>query len=301
MTTRRAVLLDLDGTLTDSAPGIVNCLRYALDAMGVDHPDDATIRTFLGPPLAVTFREHFAMSDADVDVAIAKYRERYHDIGLFENEVYDGIPELLTGLGAAGLPLAVATSKPTYSATRILEHFDLARHFAFIGGSDLEGTRHDKAAVIEHTMTELALLGLPSTSDDLVMVGDRRPRRAPAPVPTASTRWASCGGTGMPTSCWGPEPSRWRTHPPSCSSSWSRRTSRPGRLGIRWSLVTSTVQPAFTAVATCKASDRLVRPCSPRIRAASTKSARVWGPPASESGVRRTRRSGRRRSWSPRR
>ena len=139
MTTRRAVLLDLDGTLTDSAPGIVNCLRYALDAMGVDHPDDAAIRTFLGPPLAVTFREHFAMSDADVDVAIAKYRERYHDIGLFENEVYDGIPELLTGLAEAGLPLAVATSKPTYSATRILEHFGLARHFAFIGGSDLEG------------------------------------------------------------------------------------------------------------------------------------------------------------------
>ena len=173
MTTRRAVLLDLDGTLTDSAPGIVNCLRYALDAMGVDHPDDAAIRTFLGPPLAVTFREHFAMSDADVDVAIAKYRERYHDIGLFENEVYDGIPELLTGLGEAGLPLAVATSKPTYSATRILEHFGLARHFAFIGGSDLEGTRHDKAAVIAHTMAELALLGLPSTPDALVMVGDR--------------------------------------------------------------------------------------------------------------------------------
>ena len=183
MTTRRAVLLDLDGTLTDSAPGIVNCLRYALDAMGVDHPDDAAIRTFLGPPLAVTFREHFAMSDADVDVAIAKYRERYHDIGLFENEVYDGIPELLTGLGAAGLPLAVATSKPTYSATRILEHFDLARHFAFIGGSDLEGTRHDKAAVIEHTMTELALLGLPSTSDDLVMVGDRQHDVARCPCP----------------------------------------------------------------------------------------------------------------------
>ena len=71
------------------------------------------------------------------------------------------------------LPLAVATSKPTYSATRILEHFGLARHFSFIGGSDLEGTRHDKAAVIEHTMAELALLGLPSTPDALVMVGDR--------------------------------------------------------------------------------------------------------------------------------
>jgi phosphoglycolate phosphatase len=167
------VLLDLDGTLTDSAPGILNCLRYALDAMGVEHPDDATIRTFLGPPLAVTFREHFAMSDADVDLAIALYRERYHDIGLFENDVYPGIPELLGSLGDAGLPVAVATSKPTYSATRILEHFGLARHFCFIGGSDLEGVRHDKAAVIAHTMAELALLSLPSTADALLMVGDR--------------------------------------------------------------------------------------------------------------------------------
>lgn len=173
MTTRQAVLLDLDGTLTDAAPGIVNCLRYALDAMGVGHPDDATIRTFLGPPLAVTFREHFAMSEADVEVAIARYRERYHDVGLFENEVYDRIPELLTSLGDAGLTLAVATSKPTYSATRILEHFGLAQHFAFIGGSDLEGTRHDKAAVIAHTLTELAVLGLPVTPDAVVMVGDR--------------------------------------------------------------------------------------------------------------------------------
>jgi phosphoglycolate phosphatase len=167
------VLLDLDGTLTDSAPGILNCLRYALDAMDVEHPDDATIRTFLGPPLAVTFREHFAMSDADVDLAIALYRERYHDIGLFENDVYPGIPELLASLGDAGLPVAVATSKPTYSATRILEHFGLARHFCFIGGSDLEGVRHDKAAVIAHTMAELALLSLPSTADALLMVGDR--------------------------------------------------------------------------------------------------------------------------------
>jgi phosphoglycolate phosphatase len=173
LATPGVVLLDLDGTLTDSAPGILNCLRYALDAMGVAHPDDATIRTFLGPPLAVTFREHFAMSDADVDLAIALYRERYHDIGLYENDVYPGIPELLASLGAAGMPMAVATSKPTYSATRILEHFGLARHFAFIGGSDLEGVRHDKAAVIAHTMEELSRLPLPSTPDALLMVGDR--------------------------------------------------------------------------------------------------------------------------------
>ena len=167
------VLLDLDGTLTDSAPGIVNCIRYALDDMGIAHPDDATIRTFLGPPLAATFSQHFAMTDEQVAHAIEKYRERYHDVGLFENAVYDGVPELLDALLEAGLTIAVATSKPTYSATRILEHYGLAERFAFIGGSDLEGQRHDKAAVIEHTLHELGLAGQLPMGSRIVMVGDR--------------------------------------------------------------------------------------------------------------------------------
>jgi len=167
----RLVLFDLDGTLTDSALGIVNCVRYALDDMGIPHPDDATMRTFLGPPLAVTFAEHFGMTRAQIDHAVAKYRERYHDVGLFENDVYDGIPSLLDRLDGVAT-MAVATSKPTYSATRILEHFELASHFAFIGGSDLDGIRHDKAAVIAHTLAELEALGV-ATGSDVVMVGDR--------------------------------------------------------------------------------------------------------------------------------
>jgi phosphoglycolate phosphatase len=170
---RNVVLLDLDGTLTDSAPGILNCLRYALDDLGIEHPDDERIRAFLGPPLAVTFREHLGLSDADVDRAIAKYRERYHDVGLFENEVYEGIPELLEALRAGGRTLAIATSKPTYSATRILDHFDLSRHFAFIGGADLDGERHDKAAVIAHTCEELAGRGHVADATTATMVGDR--------------------------------------------------------------------------------------------------------------------------------
>jgi phosphoglycolate phosphatase len=167
------VLFDLDGTLTDSAPGILNSLMYALDAMGVERPSDEVARTFLGPPLAVTFREQLGMSDADVETAIAKYRERYHDIGLFENAVYDGIPTLLSALCGQGTPHAVATSKPTYSATRILEHFGLADSFAFIGGADLAGERHDKAAVIAHTLEELQAQGLQTAPEQLVMVGDR--------------------------------------------------------------------------------------------------------------------------------
>lgn len=167
------VLLDLDGTLTDAGPGIVNCIRYALDDMGIEHPDDATMRTFLGPPLADTFGRHFGMSDADIAYAIDKYRERYHEVGLFENAVYDGIPELLQQLTDANIVLAVATSKPTYSATRILEHFHLDQYLAFIGGADLAGERHDKAAVIDHTIEELNALGRPTDGARIVMIGDR--------------------------------------------------------------------------------------------------------------------------------
>lgn len=167
------VLLDLDGTLTDAGPGIVNCINYALDDMGIERPDDATMRTFLGPPLAATFSRHFAMTDQQVEYAIAKYRERYHDVGLFENAVYDGIPELLQQLTDSGRVLAVATSKPTYSATRILEHFDLDQYLTFIGGADLEGVRHDKASVIQHTLDELRAMGRLDPDARLIMVGDR--------------------------------------------------------------------------------------------------------------------------------
>lgn len=169
----QVVLFDLDGTLTDAAPGIVACIRYALDDMGIPHPDDATMRTFLGPPLADTFGRHFGMTDQQITHAIATYRERYHDVGLFENAVYDGIPDLLAALAAEHRTLAVATSKPTYSATRILEHFGLDAHFAFIGGADLEGVRHDKAAVIAHTLDELGSMGRLPTGALVTMVGDR--------------------------------------------------------------------------------------------------------------------------------
>ena len=171
---QRLVLFDLDGTLTDAAPGIVNSLLYALDEMGIEHPDDATIATFLGPPLKDTFGGYFGMDEAGIDTAIAHYRVRYHDIGLFENEVYPGIPELLTQLNSAGVILATSTSKPTVSATRILEHFGLAQHFMFIGGASLDGERNSKAEVIAHTLEELNALGTDTSAGSITMVGDRQ-------------------------------------------------------------------------------------------------------------------------------
>lgn len=167
------VLFDLDGTLTDSAPGIINCIRYALDDFDIPYPDDATMRSHLGPPLSVTFEQHFDMRPAEVDRAIAKYRERFHEVGMFENSVYDGVSELLERLTLTGRTLAVATSKPTPSATAILEHFGLARHFAFIGGAELDGPRQHKADVIAHTLEELAALSRYTPGETVVMVGDR--------------------------------------------------------------------------------------------------------------------------------
>lgn len=164
------VLFDLDGTLTDSGPGILNCLEYALEDQGIEYPEREVMRSFLGPPLAVTFREHFGMNDFQITQALVKYRERYHDVGLFENSVYDGIPELLTQLHTAGIPMATATSKPEYSATRILEHFELDQYFEFIGAAALDGSRDSKTLVIKHT---LASINAHPSTHSMIMIGDR--------------------------------------------------------------------------------------------------------------------------------
>lgn len=164
------VLFDLDGTLTDAAPGIVNGMRIVFDRFGIEQPGETTMRTYLGPPLAVTWREHYNFTDEQITEALAIYREYYHDVGMFENELFDGIPELLQQLNNDDVILATATSKPDFSATRIIEHFGLRDHFAFIGAANLEGTRDSKSLVIEHTLEKL---NAKSTTHRILMVGDR--------------------------------------------------------------------------------------------------------------------------------
>jgi phosphoglycolate phosphatase len=164
------VLFDLDGTLTDAAPGIVNGMRIVFDRFNIEQPDETTMRTYLGPPLAVTWREHYNFTDEQITQALAIYREYYHDVGMFENEVFEGIPELLQQLNNDDVILATATSKPDFSATRIIEHFGLRDHFAFIGAANLEGTRDSKALVVGHTLEQL---GANATTHRIVMVGDR--------------------------------------------------------------------------------------------------------------------------------
>ena len=164
------VLFDLDGTLTDAAPGIINGMRIVFEHFGIEQPDETTMRTYLGPPLAVTWREHYDFTDEQVTEGLALYRDYYHDQGMFENAVFEGIPKLLGNLNDDGITLATATSKPDYSATRIIEHFGLRDYFAFIGAANLEGTRDAKALVIEHTLEQLQAN---AGTHRILMVGDR--------------------------------------------------------------------------------------------------------------------------------
>ena len=162
------LLFDLDGTLTDSAPGILNCARHALKTMG--RPEPENMLRFVGPPLIDSFLEFCGMNDEDAHEAVRLYRERYGDVGLFENAVYEGIPEMLEALGKAGYRMAVATSKPEVFAARILDKFGLAKYFEFIGGGLVNGVRNEKDEVIEYVLEQL---GQPDRSG-VLMIGDRK-------------------------------------------------------------------------------------------------------------------------------
>lgn len=164
------ILFDLDGTLTDSRPGIVACLRHALERIGVEAPADADFQRYIGPPLRNTFAELLqAEHDAAcVAAAIDAYRERFSAAGMFENSVYDSIPAALDELRARGARLFVATSKPRVFAQRILEHFALADCFEAIYGSELDGSLCEKAELIAHVLAASRL-----RPDETMMIGDR--------------------------------------------------------------------------------------------------------------------------------
>jgi phosphoglycolate phosphatase len=163
------LLFDLDGTLTDPREGIVRCYQYALARLGAEVPGEAELERHIGPPLRSALRELLPGREADVEHAVELYRERFTPIGMFENRVYAGIPELLKALGDAGRRLHVCTSKPHPFARRILEHFKLERFFASIHGSELDGTRNDKDELLAHLLSREGL-----APARCLMLGDRR-------------------------------------------------------------------------------------------------------------------------------
>ncbi len=166
----KIILFDLDGTLTDPALGITKSVAYALDAYGVAYESLETLQPFIGPPLREQFMKYTGFDVETGEAMVKKYREYYSVTGIYENRVYDGIPEMLEKLKAAEKTLAVATSKPEKFANIILEHFDIAKYFDLCAGANMDNTRTDKAAVIEYA---LSTLGASNQKNCAVMVGDR--------------------------------------------------------------------------------------------------------------------------------
>lgn len=162
---KKTILFDLDGTLTDSGEGIINCASLALEYFGLPVPSREEMRVFVGPPLHDTFIK-FGVPADKTDEAIAVYRSRYIPIGKFENIPYPGIREMLASLQEQGHKLFVATSKPETTAVEILEHFDLAKYFTQICGAALDRSRVTKEDVIAY------LLNQNDVGSEIIMVGD---------------------------------------------------------------------------------------------------------------------------------
>ncbi|GAC57078.1 putative hydrolase [Gordonia hirsuta DSM 44140 = NBRC 16056] len=168
------LLFDLDGTVSDSAPGIHASFRHALDRMGAPEPTEDFLAGIVGPPLLDSMVASGFTGD-QAQRAVAVYRERYDVLGYRENSVYDGITELLADLVAAGRTLAIATSKNEHIATKVLEHFGLSGHFGAIAGASDDGSRRTKAQVIARALNMLGVdrLGSEPMATPVIMIGDR--------------------------------------------------------------------------------------------------------------------------------
>ena len=163
------ILFDLDGTLSDSSQGIINSIIYALEKYDVKDYDMPLLRKFLGPPLHESFEKFMGFDKEKSLQAVKLYREYFSSKGLFENEIYGGVSDLLQNLKENGKTLIVATSKPQLFTDRIMEHFNLAKYFDFIAGSNMDTTRSKKAEVIEYALNECNI----KDKSKVVMIGDR--------------------------------------------------------------------------------------------------------------------------------
>ena len=166
---KQYLLFDLDGTLTDPMVGITSSVQYALEKFGIHVRYLKELIPFIGPPLAESFQKFYGFSKEDAEKAIQYYREYYAPKGIFENEVYEGIPEMLAHLTEAGFTLLVATSKPTVFARKVLKHFGMEDYFSFVGGSELDGSRTKKAEVISYILKTCGI-----EAKEAIMIGDRR-------------------------------------------------------------------------------------------------------------------------------
>lgn len=164
------ILFDLDGTLSESAVGIINSVLYALEKMEIDTSDivPQSLLKFIGPPLKTSFQESYNFSQEEIAQAIVYYREYFNESGIYQNEIYPGVPEMLSTLQKSGKSLFVATSKPEFFAKQILENDKLSHFFAQIVGSPLEENSCTKSDIIKMVLDNNHL-----DPNTCIMVGDR--------------------------------------------------------------------------------------------------------------------------------
>ncbi len=166
----KAILFDLDGTLTESGEGITKSVQYALEKLGKPEEDLDALKVFVGPPLMEQFMKYADLDEETARRAVEIYRERYSTIGIFENRPYPGVAHMLEELKKKGYVLAVASSKPEYFVKKILAHFELEEYFEEAVGSEMNGSRTNKTEVIEETLRRLHL---ENHRDQVLMVGDK--------------------------------------------------------------------------------------------------------------------------------
>ena len=170
MKSYKHILFDLDGTLTDPAEGITKCIAYALESKGIHTADLNSLKPLIGPPLKDSFIHTFGFGESEAIACVEKYRERFSTIGLYENILFDRIPELLALLKTKGYNIYLATSKPEIFAHKILQHFAINTYFDFAGGSALDDSRPTKTSVIQYVMEQAKL----TSPQDCLMIGDRK-------------------------------------------------------------------------------------------------------------------------------
>lgn len=166
-----AVLLDLDGTITDSAPGITDTLAWTFTKLGIPVPSSEELLRYVGPPIMDSFRDLAGLNLEQREQALAVYRERYLDRGAYDSALYPGMAAVIRDIKSAGLPLSLATSKPELPATLMLEHFTVAHHFDIITGASADEVRSAKADVVAEALVRLKNMGADLTRP--IMIGDR--------------------------------------------------------------------------------------------------------------------------------
>lgn len=168
--TYKYILFDLDGTITDSREGITKGVKYSLDKMGISNVKLEELNKFIGPPLKESYIKYYNFSEKESEKAINYFREYYKEIGIYENELYEGIEKLISELVEMDKILIIATSKVTEYAEIIIEYFGLSKYFTYIVGSNMDGTRTNKHEVIEYA---LQISGI-EDKKDIIMIGDRK-------------------------------------------------------------------------------------------------------------------------------